>query len=199
MTDSPAADPTKGMSPLQLYHSDYRAQLRRKPPESTRRSRLLALPRLLVSPSLQALLAIRLANASPRAIWWFWRNCFVRLHSMDWSGPLLIGPGLELPHPIGVLLVRGAVIGSDVALGHNVTLGGARDGGTPRLGDRVTIYPGAVIVGGITIGADSIISANSVVTRNVPPGRILTPRGVLPLAALRSKPTAAEADRARDR
>ncbi|MTD43092.1 serine acetyltransferase [Conexibacter sp. W3-3-2] len=166
-----------------LYWSDYVAHCSHKAPESRERRRLLALPRLLVNPSLQAVLVLRIANASPRWTWWIWRNFFVRLHSMDWSGKLEIGPGFEIPHPIGVLLAADAQIGANVGLGHNVTLAGERGPGRPIIEDNVTVYPGSVLMGGVRIGEGSIVGANCVVTRDVPPGRMVTPRGVVPLAA----------------
>lgn len=178
---------TAHSSTLALYGSDYRAHCRRKSPESARRRRLLALPRLLVNPSLQALFVLRVANASPRATWWIWRNFFVRMHAMDWSGPLEIGPGFELPHPIGVLLLRGSRIGADVAFGHNITLSGAQDGGTPTIGDRVVVFTGVVIVGGVTVGEDVVISANCLVSRDIPARKLVTQHGLLPVAAMRGR------------
>ncbi|WP_354697387.1 Serine acetyltransferase [Paraconexibacter sp. AEG42_29] len=174
---------TAHSSVIALYRSDYHAHCSHKAPESPRRRRLLAIPRLLVNPSLQAVFVVRVANASPRATWWIWRNFFVRLHSMDWSGKLEIGPGFEIPHPIGVLLAAGSKIGTNVGLGHNVTLAGDAQDGRPVIGDRVTVYPGVVFVGGVTIGDDCVIGANSVVTRDVPPRMMVTPRGNVPLAA----------------
>ena len=176
------------MTFVELYLSDYHAHCRHKPPEPERRRRLLALPRLLASPSLRAVLLIRVANASPRFTWWFWRNCFVHLYGMDWSGRFELGPEFELPHPLGTCLPARARIGSSVGMGHNVTLGGDNAGNVPRIGDRVTIYPGAVIVGGVTIGDDCVISANAVVQRDVPPSRLVTQRGMLPLEAARTVP-----------
>ncbi|MCW3000019.1 MAG: Serine acetyltransferase-like protein [Solirubrobacterales bacterium] len=174
---------TSQSSVLDLYRSDYYAHCSHKAPESARRRRLLALPRLLVNPSLQAVLVLRIANASPRATWWFWRNFFVRLHSMDWSGKLEIGPAFEIPHPIGILLAAGSRIGTGVGLGHNVTLAGDAQDRRPVIGDRVTVYPGVVLVGGVTVGNDCVIGANSVVSRDIADNMMVTPRGVLPLAA----------------
>jgi serine O-acetyltransferase len=170
-------------SALALYWTDYEAHCSHKAPETEQRRKLLALPRLIANPSLQAVFVLRIANASPRATWWIWRNFFVRLHSMDWSGTLEIGPGFEIPHPIGTCLAAGSRIGSNVGLGHNVTLAGDANDGRPVIGDRVTVYPNVVLVGGVTIGDDSVISANCVVTRDVAAGKLVTQRGVLPLQA----------------
>jgi serine acetyltransferase len=168
---------------LELYWTDYLAYCRRKGEPVDGQKLPLALLRLIVSPSLRALLLIRIANGSPRPTWWIWRNLFVHLYAMDWSGPLEIGPGLELPHPLGTCLVDGAKIGSRVGIGHCVTLAGGYDDRRPIIGDDVVLYPGVVIVGGVEIGAGSIISANCVVQRDVPPGKILTARGLIPVAA----------------
>jgi serine O-acetyltransferase len=171
---------------LELYWSDYEAHCDRKGPEPAQRRKLLALPRLLVNPSLQAVMVLRIANASPRATWWIWRNFFVRLHSMDWSGPLQIGPGFEIPHPVGIMLLHGSKIGANVGLAHNVTLAGGGDDGRPVIGDRVLLYPGVVLVGGVTVGDDAIVGANCVVHRDVPPNHLVTPKGNLPRAASRA-------------
>ena len=84
-----------------------------------------------------------------------------------------IGPGLYIPH-IGCIVVNsGAVIGSNCTLAHGVTIGHRRGGhqrmsGSPVIGDRVYIGPGAAIIGPITVGEDSLIGVCAVVTRPVP-------------------------------
>jgi len=68
------------------------------------------------------------------------------------------------------------VLGSDVNLSQQVTIGVGGFGdrrGTPVIGDRVYIGPGAKIFGPITIGDESIIGANAVVNRSVPPRSIV--------------------------
>ena len=87
----------------ELFAADYLA-LYRDRGESPRRRRIAFLPRLLTNPSLHAVLLLRLANASPRFTWWFWRQVLVSKHAMDWTGPFEIGPGLRLPHPVGVVM-----------------------------------------------------------------------------------------------
>lgn len=174
-------------SAFALFDSDYRAWCSRRPPEPIRRRRLLAVPRLLVNPTLRALLVLRIANASPRATWWIWRNYFVHLHAIDWSGALEIGPGFELPHPVGVMFLAGSRIGADVGFAHNVTMGGSARGGTTTIGDRVVIFPGVVISGGVTIGDDTVISANCVVARDVAKSKLFTQTRVMPVGVLRNQ------------
>jgi serine O-acetyltransferase len=65
------------------------------------------------------------------------------------------------------------VIGENVKIFQNVTLGGARSGdwrskSYPVIGDDTTIFAGAVVIGRITVGRNCIIGANAVVTRDVP-------------------------------
>ncbi len=179
----PGSQPAAITGVRALWWSDYTAHCDRKGAESTRRRLALAPLRLFINPSLRAVLLLRVANASPRASWWVWRNLLVHGYAMDWSGRLEIGPRFEIPHPVGILLAAGSQIGSDVGLAHNVTLAGERGPGRPTIGDGVTVYPGAVLIGGVTVGAGSIVGANSVVMRDVPPGRMVTPRGTVPLEA----------------
>jgi serine O-acetyltransferase len=85
-----------------------------------------------------------------------------------------IGPGLRLPHPVGIVIGDSVKIGRNVALYQNVTIGLAEaveDGSEkayPEIGDGVTIYAGAVIIGPIRIGKGAVVGANAVVTRDVP-------------------------------
>lgn len=93
-------------------------------------------------------------------------GCFVQ-------GGAVIGPGLKLPHPTGIVLGNGARIGANCVLYHQVTLGGARRGDWqagryPQIGDRVTIFAGAKLLGAIWVGDDAVIGANAVVTADVP-------------------------------
>ena len=65
-----------------------------------------------------------------------------------------------------------AVIGDDVLMYHNVTLGGTSLEKTkrhPTVEDGALIGMGAKILGNITVGAGARIGANAVVIRDVPP------------------------------
>lgn len=101
-----------------------------------------------------------------------------------WAGRkgALIGPGLCLVHPFNVLIGRGVEIGEQCEIYHEVTLGTGQIPGTPKIGNHVTIYPGARLLGGIVIGDRSMIGANCVVTKDVPSGSIIlaAPSRVIP-------------------
>jgi serine O-acetyltransferase len=79
-----------------------------------------------------------------------------------------IGSGFCLVHAENIMIGRGVVIGENCSIYHEVTLGTGQIPGTPTLGNRVVVYPGARILGGVVIGDDSMVGANCVVTRDVP-------------------------------
>jgi len=100
-----------------------------------------------------------------------WRN-IVNQHGCHISLHASVGPGLRLPHPVAIVIGDDCVIGSNVTLYQNVTLGQRRDDipGGPRIEDNVTIYAGAVVAGSITIGRGASIAANALVLEDVRPG-----------------------------
>ena len=108
------------------------------------------------------------------------------------SGP--IGPGLLLQHGTASI-VSPTSIGCDCTIYQHVTIGNAPDSlthrgrGGPSIGDRVTIFAGAIVIGQIKVGDDAVIGAGSVVTREVPPGVVVV--GV-PARPVSSKKTEGE-------
>ncbi|HEU4998485.1 MAG TPA: serine O-acetyltransferase EpsC [Lapillicoccus sp.] len=86
-----------------------------------------------------------------------------------------IGRRFFIDHGMGVVLGETAIVGDDVMLYHDVTLGGrslAKVKRHPTVGDRVTIGSGARVLGDVHVGDDSQIGANSVVTKDVPVGAV---------------------------
>jgi serine O-acetyltransferase len=90
-----------------------------------------------------------------------------------------IGERFFIDHGTGVVIGETAVIGDDVKLYQNVTLGALsvpRDRGDrrkrhPTLEDGVTVYSGATILGGDTIiGEGAVIGGNVWITKSVKPG-----------------------------
>ena len=84
---------------------------------------------------------------------------------------LKAGGGLILPHPTGVIIHHGTVLGPNCMVFQQVTLGtsGSRPG-YPTIGGHVDIGAGAKILGPVTIGDHAMIGANAVVTKDVPSG-----------------------------
>jgi serine O-acetyltransferase len=73
-----------------------------------------------------------------------------------------IGGGLIIPHPNGIVIHPGAVIGPNCLLFQQVTIG-ASDDGIPTIGGHVDIGAGAKVLGPINIGDHVRIGANAVV------------------------------------
>jgi serine O-acetyltransferase len=83
-----------------------------------------------------------------------------------------IGRRFFIDHGMGVVIGETAVIGDDVTLYQQVTLGGTgkkRNKRHPTLEDGVTVGAGAKILGNIVIGRQSQVGAGSVVVKDVPP------------------------------
>ena len=84
-----------------------------------------------------------------------------------------IGQGIFLDHATGLVVGETAVIGDDVSLLQDITLGGTgKDSGDrhPKIGRGVMIGAGAKILGNIEIGEQARVAAGSVVLTPVPPG-----------------------------
>lgn len=79
-----------------------------------------------------------------------------------------IGGGLLLPHPNGVVIHVGAVIGPNCLIFQQVTLGAGLLR-APIIGGHVDIGAGAKVLGDISVGDHARIGANAVVLRDVPP------------------------------
>jgi serine O-acetyltransferase len=83
-----------------------------------------------------------------------------------------IGKGILIDHGTSVVIGETAVVGDDVSMLHEVTLGGTgKESGDrhPKVGNGVLIGAGAKILGNIKIGEGSKIAAGSVVLNEVPP------------------------------
>ena len=83
-----------------------------------------------------------------------------------------IGKGILIDHGTSVVIGETAVVGDDVSMLHEVTLGGTgKQSGDrhPKVGNGVLIGAGAKILGNIKIGDGSKIAAGSIVLNEVPP------------------------------
>ncbi len=81
----------------------------------------------------------------------------------------------NFPHGLyGIIVSHNAVIGANVTIFHQVTIGEGK-GGAPVIGDNSFIGAGAKIIGKITIGSNCKIGAGCVVTHDVPDGATVVP------------------------
>ncbi len=134
----------------------------------------------LASPGLHAIWGHRLAHR-------MWANPAYRLPARLLSQVVRRVTGVEIhpgatigrrffiDHGMGVVIGETSIVGDDVMLYHQVTLGGRslkKVKRHPTVGDRVTIGAGARVLGDVTIGDDAQIGANAVVTKDVPAGAV---------------------------
>ncbi len=134
----------------------------------------------LVSPGLHAVWGHRLAHR-------MWANPAYRLPARLLSQVVRRVTGVEIhpgatigrrffiDHGMGVVIGETSIVGDDVMLYHQVTLGGRslkKVKRHPTVGNRVTIGAGARVLGDVTIGDDAQIGANAVVTKDVPAGAV---------------------------
>ena len=83
-----------------------------------------------------------------------------------------IGGGVFIDHGTGLVVGETAVIGNDVSILHEVTLGGTgkeRGDRHPKVRDGVLLCAGAKVLGNVEIGRDAKVGAGSVVLHDVPP------------------------------
>jgi serine O-acetyltransferase len=77
------------------------------------------------------------------------------------------GPGLYIAHFSGIFVGRNVVAGRQVTICQGVTLG-KTDRGSPTIGNRVYIAPGAKVLGPVVLGDDISVGANAVVVHDIP-------------------------------
>ncbi|WP_052811644.1 serine O-acetyltransferase [Vibrio renipiscarius] len=106
----------------------------------------------------------------------FYRS-FTRYASNDFSIGVkqLCIQQIHLPHPIGIVIGKGVLLGKNCVIYQGVTIGksNAHSDFYPVIGSNVTIYTGAVIIGNINIGDNCVIGAGRVVSRSLEAGTIL--------------------------
>lgn len=147
---------------------DFKAGLERDPATNT------AFELFLTSPGLHAIWIYRFAHS----LWNAKFQLMARLVSnwaKFWTG-IEIHPGAKLgrrvviDHGMGVVIGATAVVGDDVLIYHQVTLGASQNTTAkrhPTIGNDVVLGAGAKVIGDITVGDNSYVGANAVVTKSV--------------------------------
>jgi serine O-acetyltransferase len=96
-----------------------------------------------------------------KLLFWFFKIEISRLAS--------IGPGLRLPHPMGLIIAPNVTLGENCDLYADVRLvlaHGSRQG--PEIGNHVFIGDGAKVLGHVKVGDHAVIGVSSVVTKDIP-------------------------------
>lgn len=135
-----------------------------------------AVATLLFARGVHAILAHRVAHAywqcgeQPLAL--AIKSRASRLLSTDIHPAARMGAGLWLDHGLGFVVGETCVIGKDVSIWHNVTLGSTlSDSGAQRhpvIDDGAVIGAGAIILGNVCIGAGANVAAGAIVVEDVP-------------------------------
>lgn len=132
----------------------------------------------------RAIVSVPIIGKPLRRLFWFAQSVvFGSEVSVDAS----VGEGFYTPHPYGIVVGDGAVIGRDVSILQGVTIGikSPSDRAIGIIADEVFLGAGAAIIGAVTVGRGAVVGANAVVIRDVPagatvvgnPARILPARG----------------------
>lgn len=99
------------------------------------------------------------------------QNRVCEVFAVDIHPGAKIGGGILLDHATGVVIGETAVIGNNVSILHNVTLGGTGKvcgDRHPKIGDGVLIGAGTCVLGNVRIEDGAKIGAGSVVLMEVP-------------------------------
>ncbi len=138
-------------------------------------------------PAARSVAEIFLAYPGLHAVWghrmahWLWTHNF-KLVARVWSNFTRSATGVEIhpgavigrrffiDHGMGVVIGETAIIGDDVLMYHDVTLGarGYKKGKRhPTIGNGVILGAGARVIGDVTVGAGAVVGANTLITRDV--------------------------------
>ena len=133
----------------------------------------------------QAVFLYRLSHWCHQRRWtyagWFLGRLNTFLTGADIEFNVVIGPGMFISHPVGIVIGRGTRIGSGVTLFQGVTCG-VRSWSPeeitrfPTIGDNCCLFAKASVLGDVRIGNDCVVAAHAVLTRDMPDGSLA--RGV---------------------
>ena len=145
----------------------------------------------ILLPSFLAILGYHLSHYFWKRGWIFFAlliaNIFRFFTGIEIHPGATIGNNFFIDHGMGVVIGETTVIGNNVMIFHNVTLGGvSSERGQkrhPTIGDNVVIGTGATILGNICVGSNSKIGANSLIIKDIPENSVV----ISPLAKIKIK------------
>lgn len=98
-----------------------------------------------------------------------YKFCIQWVLGIDIPDTTKIGKNFTIFHGQGLVVHKSVIIGNNVTLRHNTTIGNARQNGAcPIIADNVDVGANSVIIGDIRIGNNAVIAAGSIVVKNVP-------------------------------
>lgn len=107
-------------------------------------------------------------------IWLTYRFLYNWLFGIDIHESTQIGLNFVVWHGFGIVIHPQSVIGDNVTIHQNVTIGNSHHGGKPPvIGNNVIIGASALIIGDIQIGHNVTIGAGSVVVKDVPDNSVV--------------------------
>ena len=146
----------------------------------------------------QAVVLYRLSHWCHQRRWtypaWFLARLNTFLTGADIEFNAVIGPGMFISHPVGIVIGRGTRIGRGVTIFQGVTCG-VRSWHPdeirrfPTIGDNCCLFAQATVLGGVHVGNDCSIGAHAVLTRDMPDGALArgVPAEVVPGAGRRGQ------------
>jgi serine O-acetyltransferase len=111
-------------------------------------------------------------QAGRRDLALFLQSRVSEIFAVDIHPAVPVGSGVFIDHATGLVVGETAVIGNDVSILHEVTLGGTgkeRGDRHPKVRDGVLLCAGAKVLGNVEIGREAKVGAGSVVLHDVPP------------------------------
>ena len=146
----------------------------------------------------QAVVLYRLSHWCHQRRWtypaWFLARLNTFLTGADIEFNAVIGPGMFISHPVGIVIGRGTRIGRGVTIFQGVTCG-VRSWHPdeirrfPTIGDDCCLFAQATVLGDVHVGNDCIIGAHAVLTQDMPDGALArgVPAVVVPGAGRRGQ------------
>ena len=107
-------------------------------------------------------------------IWLTYRFLYNWLLGVDIHESTKIGANFVVWHGFGIVIHPKSIIGDNVIIHQNVTIGNSHHGGNPpTIGNNVNIGASALIIGDINIGNNVIVGAGAVVVKDVPDNSVV--------------------------